>query len=159
VQPRESTSVSRRGICDRAIWRKPLARRTRSSYGFCLGDSKIVRLWEYESTVVSKDSLGLGQQQRVPGRGLETDVSGWSRAMREDKDTEAIGVDDSVRESGLGSSLGGIKSSPLVQKFGSVPSGKRFHAEHGGGTLRTTEACGETGSVGSWGRGLGLVQQ
>jgi len=22
VQPRESTSVSRRGICDRAIWRK-----------------------------------------------------------------------------------------------------------------------------------------
>ena len=25
VQPRESTSVSRRGICDREIWRKPLA--------------------------------------------------------------------------------------------------------------------------------------
>jgi hypothetical protein len=25
VQPRESTSVSRRGMCDREIWRKPLA--------------------------------------------------------------------------------------------------------------------------------------
>ena len=25
VQPRESISVSRRGICDRKIWRKPLA--------------------------------------------------------------------------------------------------------------------------------------
>ena len=43
MQPRESTSVSRRGICDRAIWRKPLARRTRCSYGFCVRDSRFVR--------------------------------------------------------------------------------------------------------------------
>jgi len=160
VQPPKSTSVSRRGICDRGIWRKPLARRTRGSYGFCLGDSKILRLWECESRVVSKDRLGLGQQQRVWGRGLETDVSGWCRAMRGDKDTKAIGVDDSVRESGIGGSLGGVKSDPLVQELGSVPGRKRFQAQHGRGTLRTTEACWGTGSVVGWGSGRpGMIQQ
>src|ERR1700722_2694443 len=35
-------SVSRRRTCDRVMWRKPLARRTRGSYGFCLGDSRFV---------------------------------------------------------------------------------------------------------------------
>ena len=31
-------------LVDTVIWRKPLARRTRGSYGFCLGVSKSVRL-------------------------------------------------------------------------------------------------------------------
>ena len=36
-------SVSRRGTCDRGICTKPLARRTRGSYGFCMRASQIVR--------------------------------------------------------------------------------------------------------------------
>src|ERR1700683_232449 len=36
-------SVSRRGTCDRRICTKPLARRTRGSYGFWMRDSRIVR--------------------------------------------------------------------------------------------------------------------
>ena len=39
VDPR----VSRRGTCDRGICTKPLARRTRGSYGFCMRDSRFVR--------------------------------------------------------------------------------------------------------------------
>src|SRR5579864_2799999 len=127
-------------------------RRTRGSYGFCLGDSKILRLCECQSRVVSEDSLVFGQQPRVWGRGLEIEISGWPAAVTVDRDTNAIGVDDSVRGSGIGGSLGGVKSNPLVQELGSVPGRKRLHSQHGGGTLRTTEACGRTGSVGGGGR-------
>jgi hypothetical protein len=38
-----SSSVFRRGTCDRGICTKPLARRTRGSYGFCMRDSRLVR--------------------------------------------------------------------------------------------------------------------
>ena len=53
---------------------------------------------------------------------MDIEISGWSTAVRVDRDTNAIGVDDSVRGSGIGGSLGGVKSNPLVQELGSVPS-------------------------------------
>ena len=40
---RVDPSASRRGTCDRGICTKPLARRTRGSYGFCMRDSRFVR--------------------------------------------------------------------------------------------------------------------
>jgi hypothetical protein len=43
VSFRKDPSVSRRGTCDRKICAKPLARRTRGSYGFCMRDSRFVR--------------------------------------------------------------------------------------------------------------------
>ena len=103
-------------------------RRTRESYGFCLGDSKILRLWECQSRVVSEDSLVFEQQQRVSGRGLDIEVSGWSTAVTVDRDTNAMGVDDSLRRSGIGGSLGGVKSNPPVQELGRIPGRKRFHS-------------------------------
>jgi hypothetical protein len=133
-------------------------RRTRGSYGFCLGDSKILRCWKCQSRVVGEGSLGFGQQPTVCGRGWDIEVSGWSRAMKVARDTKAIGVDDSVRGSGIGGNLGGVKSNPSVQELGSV-RGKRFHSQHGSGTLRTPEACRRMGSVG-WGSGRsGMIQQ
>ena len=43
VSFRGDPSVSRRGTCDRGICTKPLARRTRWSYGFRMRDSRFVR--------------------------------------------------------------------------------------------------------------------
>src|SRR5271167_3927396 len=43
VSFRADPSVARRGTCDRRICTKPLARRTRWSYGFCMRDSRFVR--------------------------------------------------------------------------------------------------------------------
>jgi len=43
VSFRVDPSVARRGTCDRKICTKPLARRTRWSYGFCMRDSRFVR--------------------------------------------------------------------------------------------------------------------
>src|SRR5260370_36261404 len=43
VSFRGDPSVPRRGTCDRRICTKPLARRTRGSYGFCMCDSRFVR--------------------------------------------------------------------------------------------------------------------
>jgi hypothetical protein len=43
VSLRGDPSVSRRSTCDRKICTKPLARRTRGSYGFCMRDSRFVR--------------------------------------------------------------------------------------------------------------------
>jgi hypothetical protein len=89
-------------------------RRTRGSYGFCLADSNILRPWGSKSRVVSKDRLGFSQQQRVSGRGLEPEVSGWSTAMRAEEDTKVIGADDSVRGSEMEGHLGGVKRNPPV---------------------------------------------
>ena len=114
MQPGKSTSVSRRGICERAIWRKPLARRTRWGYGIWLGDSKIVRLWECKSRVVSEDSLTFGQELRVSRRGLDIGIGGWSNAGTVARDTKAIGVDDSVRGRGMEDRLGGVNANPVV---------------------------------------------
>ena len=59
----------------------------------------------------------------------------------------------------MGDRLGRIKANPLVQELGSVPGRKRFHSHHGGGTLRTTKACGRTGSVARSSGRLGMMHQ
>ena len=87
------------------------------------------------------------------------EVSGCLEAVIADRDTKATGVDDSVRWSEMKVQLGGVKLNPLVYELGSVPGRKRFVSEHGGATLRTTEACGEMGSVGSGSRWSRLMQQ
>jgi hypothetical protein len=90
---------------------------------------------------------------------LEIGISGWSRAVRVDRHTKAIGVEDSVRGLGMGKRLGSVKRNPLVYELGNVPGRKRFHSQHGGATLRTKEAGGGTGKVGSGRRGVGMIQQ
>ena len=45
---------------------------------------------------------------------MEIGVRGGFRAVTVDRDTKAIGVDDSVRERGMGDRLGRIKADPLV---------------------------------------------
>ena len=84
------------------------------SYGVCLGDSKIVRLWECRSGGVSEDSLAVGQLPRVSRGGWDMGVGGWSRAVTVDRDTKALGVEDSVRVGGMEDRLGGVKPNPLV---------------------------------------------
>ena len=84
------------------------------SYGFCWGDSKIVRFWECKSRVVSEDSLACGPEQRASGRGLEIGAGGLARAVTVDRDTKGVGVDDSVRARGMGDRLGRVKSNPWV---------------------------------------------
>ena len=120
-------------------------RRTRGSYGFCLADSTIVRLWEWKGRVVSEGGLSFGQEQRVWGRGLYIEVSGGLRAEMVDRDTKATGVDDSVRGSEMEGHLGGVKLDPRVYELGGVPGRKRFDSHHGCAAMRTTEACREMG--------------
>ena len=109
--------------------------------------------------MVSEDSLSLGQEQRVSSRGLYIEVSGWSTAVVVDRDTKTTGVGDSVSVRVRGERLGRVKLNPLVYELGSVPGRKRFHSQHGGATVQTTEACREMGSVGR-GRGWpGLIEQ
>ena len=79
--------------------------------------------------------------------------------MMVDRDTKASGVDDSVRVGGMGDRLGRVKPNPLVYELGSVPGRKRFDSQHGGATVRTTEACGEMGSVGRGSGWPGMVHQ
>jgi hypothetical protein len=63
VRRRESfagiPSVSRRGTCDRGMWRKPLARRTRGSYGVCLSDSRFVLPFRSLTERVTEVDMGL----------------------------------------------------------------------------------------------------
>ena len=159
VQPSKSTNVSRRGIYDRAIWMKPLPRRTRWGYGVCWGDSRIVRLWECKGRVVGEDSLAFGQQPGVWRQGLELGIGGGWSARSVDRHTKAIGVDDSVSGRGMGNRLGRVKANPLVYESGSVPGRKRFHSHHGGATLWATEAGWGMGKVRSGRRGLGMIRQ
>ena len=77
--------------------------------------------------------------------------------MTVDRDTKAIGVDDSVRVGGMGDRLGRVKANPLMYKLGSVPGGNRFHSPHGGATLRTREAGWEMGKAGIGRRGLEMI--
>ena len=70
--------------------------------------------------------------------------------MRIDRDTKAVGVDDSVRARGMEDTLGRVKANPLMYELGSVPGRKRFDSEHGGATLRTKEACWQMGKVGGF---------
>ena len=120
----------------------------RGSYGSC-GRFADPSLLGMENWSGSEDSLSFGQEQRVSGRGLYTGVSGWFTGVMVDRDTKASGVNDSVRVGGMGQRLGRVKPNPLVYKLGSVPGGKRLRSRHSGATLRTREACGEMGNVGS----------
>ena len=81
--------------------------------------------------------------------------------MTVDRDTKAIGVDDSVRGRGMGETLGRVKANPLVDELGDVPGRKRFYSHHGSATLRTTEAGWGMGKVkvGSGRHRLGMIQQ
>ena len=92
-------------------------------------------------------------------RGLDVGVGGWRRAVKVDRDTKAVGVDDSVRGRGMGDRLGRVKANPLVHELGNVPGRKRFHAQHGGATLGTTEASWGMGKVGSGRCRLGMIRQ
>jgi len=109
--------------------------------------------------VIREDSLRFAQEQRVWAGGLSMEVSGWSTAVKVDRDTRATGVDDSARVCSMGDRLGGVKANPLVYELGSVPGRKKFHSQHGGATLRTTEAWWEMGRVGSGSRWPRMVQQ
>jgi len=124
----------------------------RGSYGSC-GRFADPSLLGMENWSGSEDSLSFGQEQRVSGRGLYTGVSGWFTAVMVDRNTKAGGVNDSVRVGSMGQRLGRVKPNPLVNplvyKLGSVPGGKRLRSRHSGATLRTREACGEMGNVGS----------
>ena len=103
--------------------------------------------------------MACGKELGASRRGLEIGVGGWVRVATLDRDTKAVGVDDSVRVCGMGDRLGRVKANPLVHELRSVPGRKRFHSHHGGATLRTTEAGWEMGKVGSRGRRLAMIQQ
>jgi len=74
----------------------------------------MVRLWECKSRVVSEDSLAFGERARVWMRGLDRGVGGGFRAVTVERDTKAIGGDDSVRGRGMGDRLGRVKADPLM---------------------------------------------
>jgi hypothetical protein len=67
VSFRGDPSVSRRGTCDRRICTKPLARRTRGSYGFCMGDSRFVRRRVGLSGLVKEVGKSVGRSEEAIG--------------------------------------------------------------------------------------------
>jgi hypothetical protein len=69
VSFRGDPSVSRRGTCDRKICTKPLARRTRCSYGFCMRDWRFVRRWVGLSGVVKDVGKSVGRSEEAVGCG------------------------------------------------------------------------------------------
>ena len=77
------------------------------------------------------------------------EVSGESESVGVSRDTKTVGVEDSAMESGMGCRLGGVKENTPGRELASLPCRKKFHSQHGGGTLRTTEACRGSGSVGN----------
>ena len=58
-------SASRRGTCDRGIWTKPLARRTRGSYAFCMRDSRFVRRMGWLGRLVKDVDESVGRWEEV----------------------------------------------------------------------------------------------
>src|SRR5260370_40187157 len=88
VSLRVDPSVSRRGTCDRRICTKPLARRTRGSYGFCMRDSRFVRGRVGLSGLV-KDFGGRGGRSGEAVRGGEFGRViwwfGWRKVRRKTK--------------------------------------------------------------------------
>jgi len=69
VSFRVDPSVSRRGTCDRRICTKPLARRTRGSYGFCMGDSRFVLRRVGLSGVAKDVGKSVGRSEEAIGCG------------------------------------------------------------------------------------------
>src|SRR5260370_1511733 len=94
VSLRVDPSVSRRGTCDRRICTKPLAWRTRWSYGFCMRDSRFVRGRVGLSGLVKGVGGRVGRSEEAIRWGLFTEGSGglmWSLVSR---DTTAGGAED-----------------------------------------------------------------
>ena len=69
VSFRVDPSVSRRGTCDRRICTKPLARRTRYSYGFCMRDSRFVRRGVGLRGLVKDVGKSVGRSEEAIGYG------------------------------------------------------------------------------------------
>jgi hypothetical protein len=97
----EDPSVSRRGTCDRRICTKPLARRTRRSYGFCVRDSRFVRGRVGLSGLVKDVGESVGRSEEAIRCGQFRTVSGGWRWISVSTDTTAVGAEARVVESDL----------------------------------------------------------
>jgi hypothetical protein len=74
-----------------------------------LGDSKIVRLWECKSRVVSEDSLAFGQQARESRQGL-----GGEGVPPDSAIAQAQRADVGLNELGGGTTLAGAAALLIV---------------------------------------------
>ena len=101
VSFRVDPSVSRRGTCDRRICKKPLARRTRRSYGFCVRDSRFVRGGVGLSGLVKDVGESVGRSEEAIRCGEFRRVSGGWRWISVSTDTTAVGAEARVVESDL----------------------------------------------------------
>ncbi len=105
VSFRGDPSVSRRGTCDRGICTKPLARRTRWSYGFRMRDSRFVRrrvgLRVGLRGVVKGVGESVGRSEEAIRCGQFRTVSGGWRWRTVSTDTTAVGAEARVVESDL----------------------------------------------------------
>jgi hypothetical protein len=101
VSFRVEPSVSRRGTCDRRICTKPLARRTRWSYGFCMRDSRFVRCRVGLSGLLKGVGESVGGSEEAIRCGLFTKVSGGLSWISVSTDTTAVGAEARAVESGM----------------------------------------------------------
>jgi hypothetical protein len=103
-------NISRRALVDRVIWTKPLAFAADAvGYGFCLGDSKFVRVLCALTAAVSEVSWSLHSGGEAVPRGFFTMVSagwGWAAASR---DTTVVRAEARAVESGMDGLLGRVK--------------------------------------------------
>jgi len=102
-------SVSRRGTCDREIWTKPLVRRTRGSYGFCLGVSNFALPLRGLSDAVNDLGRSLSNRWKAMGRRIFRVISAEFRRTGVSKDTTGERAKARVVGSGVDGRLRRIK--------------------------------------------------
>ena len=102
-------SVSRRGTCDREIWTKPLVRRTRGSYGFCLGVSNFVLPLRGLTDAVNDLGWSLSSRWKPTGRRIFRVISAEFRRTGVSKDTTGERAKARVVGSGVDGRLRRIK--------------------------------------------------
>ena len=142
-------NVARRRTCDRRIWAKPLARRTRWGYGVCLGVSTLVRVDDRWIAGVDKQDRSVEGVGESISWGSGVQESAGLGLVRVSRDTTSIRAEARRVGIAMNRKLGRINSWPREGKLGDRPWAQFFHEEHGGGTLWTTEAnwLGEKGSA------------
>jgi hypothetical protein len=136
VCPAEALAIGRFG---RSRWR---LRRTRSSYGFCMDDSRFVRLSGRRSAGVSRMSERCGRDLGPVGGRFCPKISIGMEWEGSREDTTAVGAQARAADSVMVRWLGRVKEWTPDSKLPSSKYRKSFDDDHGSGTFWTAETSG-----------------
>ena len=136
VCPAEALAIGRFG---RSRWR---LRRTRWSYGFCMDDSRFVRLSVRWSAGVSTIGEGCGGDLGSVGGRFFQKISTGMEWAGSSEDTTAVGEQARAAESVMVSWSGRVKERTPDSKLPSSKDRKSFDDDHRSGTFWTAETRG-----------------